>query len=460
MAAKSETQVLTLLQQVTKLHWDTETALLANDATIAAILDAIAAGDDQPEDETQVAALAAAITASSGLYAALNALARAVAPTLARFAGYPTPSDGNVSAQCQSFFAYMIANSKVFKDWGLTKGTSPAAGGSNVGTGKLFWGVTGPRSTEQLIGHPETIRLECVADALGNTGVRSGSEQFRITGSAPAARPWGLAGAGGSAGDFNRSVGGSLYDWNARTPLVRAGGTLNAVHSGSGRDAVVNDEGGFESALTTDDASSAAKIANWTITAGATNLDLSTAIKYRGSQSLEVSGNAAMKQLLGQEYRRAIDSNRPYALCCAVRVASTVSDGDVIVRVKDDSTTYATLTVDTTGITDDTWTQATPVSVMLPPNIGANLRIEVEIDNYAGSGDIHVDEVVLAACPVYDLGYVVRPFASDVDFKVGDVFTVSATLSKAGKIANTLIRSSASAPPTDTSATSGYTDPS
>lgn len=437
MAVKSKAQVQTLKSSVVTLLEDAETWLSGTFTTDTNAIDgAISAGDAQPEDTAQKAALAAAILAGESLYNAVAALFRSLHPTFGRYAG--SINLGSQEKNLQALHDKLITDVESTTSRGLTKFASWTPG-TNEGDGAFIVRNTDVNGTSMDISRIETLTLTC-AKADTETGVPTGGGEFTVEGGSKADHKWDEGGSGETLGYNQAQHGLSVNDWHRSVLKLRGGARLKSV---GGASATGNffDNGDFESAL----GSGATKIVGYDIVTGESALSLETteANAAKGLQSLRANGNFNMTQdLVGKTGIREL---QPYHLTGYILANANVTAGTVTLKIMSDvgipavETTHATVTQDTTGLTDDTWTRLTGATFLLPTSVGENLRLEVELTGYTGTDYVKFDEFVLAPLRLY-AGRAMAIISGLVNWRVGDSATGVTTSTDAGTFQKALNR--------------------
>lgn len=423
--ALNKAQTLTLLQAMVDVRQNLRAYLAGDFSTdINALSTAIAAGDDEPETVRQRDAMQAMIAAAEGFWDSTAEGLRAVALSLGRYAGSPNLSDPET---CLAYFNQkLVDDSEAIVSRGLTKFSSLSAGGSNVGDGGAVVHDSDPSGTAPDVSHIETLTFECVKSSF--EGAPIGKEQFVIRGQDLGGYAWEERGSA-AVGVHQWTLGLTDEDHASEQPRAGHGETLLAKGWARSAGNIVRN-GDFAAA----EGTSTTKIANHTITSNPSNVarNTTTYLLAASGGSLAFSGNAVLDHDLDR-----IDTRCSYTLAAWTRVDAAVTAGTITIKVKDDSTTHATITVDTTGLTNDTWTKATEVKFMLPQNVGANLRVEIEMASYAGSGNAYVGAYGLFKNTLVD-GRGICIIQGQTPWRRGDVFTGATTVSETGKISREL----------------------
>ena len=178
----------------------------------------------------------------------------------------------------------------------------------------------------------------------------------------------------------------------------------------------------------------ATSVANWTISSGAANLSAETTAPIKGSQSLKASGDFLMYQLLSTN---TIKTGTINFIEFWVNGTSGATDltGTLTFKIKDDSTTHATITVDLSTLTEDTDTKAAYVGFVLPKAVGENLRAEIELASLGGtSPSIFVDLFYLVSGVIVDGGRAVAITTGQTPHALGDTATGATTTADSGLI--------------------------
>lgn len=423
MAVKSEAQVLTLLQEIAngiaEFHVFAATYVTARDAITAAI----SAADDQPEDADQLAAIRAVTDAMESVETAWRALARTLHATLGRLGGSTNLADEYLNIE--AFRAYCVTNSKSVLSAGHTRG-SVSAGGSNVGNGQCVIHRSNRANAVMDITHGQAVILRCTQSQF--SGAQEGQELFTVIGAAKAGLAWQNGGTAQRSDWREHPHGKGTADWPANIIRVSDGSTIRAVDA-SVDGVVVNGQFAGEVGST---GAGAETIPSWETVSGGTNLDIddTAASNNQFDQKLEFSGDFLIKQAIAGRIKAGV----PYLLTFNCRVAAAITDGDIIVRVKDDSTTHIEIEVDSTALTNDTWSNRTAQVLVLPKNLGENLRVEVEVEDYAGSGSGFVENVVLAEMVMFDEGSFLGIVGGPIRFRDDDLFTYTDAFGTGGEI--------------------------
>jgi len=438
--AKSKSQVLTLMQEMKDLLDASRTWLSGTFLTaLQAASTAVAAGDDEPEDEAQREALAAVLVSALSFYADVKAACYEIHPTLGRYADSELLS--SVALNLRRFSEKVAGDGEALKSRGLTKFSSWSAGGSNVGDGHFVVLNTNRDGDLLDFSHIETLTIQCVEDAVTGSAP-TGGETFVIYGEAPGDFEWDVVGAGSG-----RGAGGEQYnpDWGvtdgdfsaALNPRTLQAGQRFPARGASQNAGNLLPNGNCEQGLAGSGSSNA--LQGWTRSAsggGTGTLTLEETNQLKGTQSLKANADFKIYVPLTRENTggTGADEATPYALQLWARCNSSLTDGDAILRVIDDSTTHATITVDLAALTDDTWTGGTPVMFVMPGAPGANLRVELEVDNLAGSGaEVLIDNIMCVPLYHYD-GRAFAPLEGQTSWRYGDTATGETTVSEAGAL--------------------------
>lgn len=447
MSAKSEAQVISMLQDYVELFIDGMVGYL--EGTFETDLENVSAeielGDDEPEMELQRAALAQLRAAGQAFYNAGRAFSATIAPTLGRLAGSPNPL-GPADQQISEFNDYLIDNSKAVKSRGLTI-NAWSAGGSNVGNGRVVTITTDLEGDAMDLAHPDSsLRMRCFK-AKG-PGVRAGEEQFEITGQA-STWPWDDQGIGSDGRGYNPQYGYGINELASNQAKTNSGALspqLVSISGGSSKNLLTN--GDIEDAALSTTATNTAKYNGITFvdSTDAGNVELftdysgspagSSPTVIKGSNALMIKGDTTFYFLLPE---RAIKPKTAIAFGAIVQkyvdTSGTIS-GTLTIKLIDDTTTHATTTVNiSSGLSDNTNTNADKAFIM-PSNIGNNLRIQVDVASYSSNDTdnrLMMDEFYACEMPLLDGHRHVAIISGTTDWKVDDLFTSSTTSTDAGK---------------------------
>lgn len=448
--AKSKAQTLTLIQEFARLLDSIHDFGVGDFTTNYDLASAaIAAGDDTPEDVAQTQALAQVLAAFDNLAARAKDLFATLPPTLGRYAGLYDLADA--SRSLAAFMQKLDDDSEAFKRRGFTKFSSLSADVGNTGDGLFVVAGADVNGDPIDCAHVETVTIECIKDAVGNAATE-GSEVFQVRGQLPAANTYedqdntgDGAGSGSKQGDYYRKPSGIVGDWNAALAVVRAGKTIVSLSGSSDKNKVLN--GGFEATLLSGETT--AKITNWTLDANHANVDTDTSNVFVGSQALEISGDFNMTQAIAAR----VKSRVPMFISVAARKVGTVSAGALTIKIKDDATTHATLTIADLSALTTSFALQTPVTFILPSGIGANLVCEVEVTSWSGAGTVLIDELVVGEMALYDVGYYFAVVRGAAAWRNGDKATGQTTVSEAGNLSRAFNRCLNVAPKAAASAT-------
>lgn len=427
MAVKSKAEVRTVLRTAATLLDGTRTYLAGTHTTnVAACLAAIEAGDTQIEDATQLAALEAVQAAAGTLHSAVLDYIGTLHPTLGRYASSPNLADPN--ANISAFFDNLVTASEEVLSRGFTKFTSWTPGGSNIGNGTFCVFNNNPNGQSMDLSHVETLTIRCVEDEID--GTVAGSEGFIVIGQTSAEREW-LN--GGSAGN-----GGYRYQYGvARKDF---GPTQDALEVTNGSDLTPRmfsvgptqaqgnllADGDFEGGTLSD---------NWTADAAGWAYD--TTDEIAGSQSVSTATNSATisQPLVNNLVAKGVYFLQAY---CGVEAGGSGEvTGNLTFKVKDDSTTHVTITVDLSTLTAGTPIKATYAGFVLPETVGTNLRVEIQMGTIGGTGTgkkVVVDNIVLTRGTIIDGGRAVAVLSGLANWRLNDVATGATTISESGKI--------------------------
>jgi len=425
--AKSKAQVRTLIQESARFVDGSETYLAGTFTTnLNSLSVAIAAGDDEPEDAEMEAALDAVVAAAVALRAAHRDCFRAIHKTLGRYGAAPSLDDlkGNLAA----FHDKLHADTEEFESRGLSKFSSWSAGGSNVGTGTFMYYGSDPDGQALDISHVETLTLLCKGDQ--QDGESRGAERWQLKGATRESANYLTPKSGLDAG-YDDIILGGTKGWNPDQPVVAVGSEFNSVAWGEGNGNLIA-AGDFAGTGTTDEPT-----AGWTNESGAANLSYETTNVLKqnvaeNKQSLKAVGNFKISQSLAG--KAGVQARRAYGAEFYCRVDANVTAGTATLKIIDDSTTHCTVSIDTTTLTNDTWTKIPYVAFVLPTSIGNNLRAEIELASYAGSDEVLIDGVVLAPLALMDGGRAGAITEGVTDWRRNDTATGATTSADTGNL--------------------------
>ena len=264
-----------------------------------------------------------------------------------------------------------------------------ANGSSNVGFAfglAELSGTSGPgkyspvmrdyRALDSELIEDDTINLVCTADSESN-GVTEGGETWQVAGVTEK-----NVNSGNFDGNFGIGVGSTITTANANTLVVNHG---------------------FENWT-------ANEPDNWDVDAGTGGTDFleetGASNVFRGSSSLEANTSATWT--ISQDIAASsFVPGQGYYLSVKWKVASLLTAGSITVKVKDDSTTFLTLTLDSTN--DGTTFQNVSGTFFMPYEIDGT-NVNVEIDAATGPDQLaYIDEVVLVPLNYYNgIGFIVE----------------------------------------------------
>ena len=420
----TKAQTLSLLQAAVDFRQVLRAFLVGDFTTkMNALSSAIDAGDDTPETAAQKDALDSLWASAEALWSDTSPLMDAMATSLGRYAG--SPQLGSVQHNIAYFHAQLHADSEAIVSRGLTKFSSWTADGSNAGNGDFVVHNNDIEGQSMDVSHIETLTLRCTRSE--QEGATRGAETFTVKGSDAGRRQYEEQGSQ-TTGGYQWTMGLVDEDWatgDRSQPTANVGSTI--IAAGVSRNAGnILFNGDFAAAL----GSGSTKIGSYTIDAGEANVALNDATAAFGSQSLQLTGNAKLRQLLDRS-----GTGRMFALQAYGQRAETVTDGELTIKVLDDDTTHATITVDvsSSGITHSTWTKGGVQAFALPASVGANLRVEIELAAYDGSGNVLVDGVMLVPLTLID-GRGIGIIQGITPWRRNDRATGATTVSETGKI--------------------------
>lgn len=429
MAVKSKAEVLTLLRKMAFLYEDTQTWLSGTFLTdVQAVESAIEAGDYQVENAAQTAAVEAVMSAAVLLSNATLELFKTSHATFGRYA-----SSKNLASSADNLAAF---NDKLFTDTesvvsrGYTKFSTMTAGGSNKGNGTVCVFGNDPNGIALDVAHSDTIRLECTKDAFSG-GMIEGKEKFRVVGGDLGVKPWVEPGSSGRP--YSRTYGLGLYDFGPLQDKYVLADRQEFFGCGAS-EATGNliKNGDFEDAFS---GSGTDKIPEWTITTDAGDITADTTTEIEGSQSLKFTAAESIYQSI----TNAVRTKTAYGLQIYVlgHVSSGGLTGSLTVKIKDDSATHTTLTIDLSTLVLDTATKGATNGhcFVLPVGIGANLRVEIALASIAGTGAyVIVDSIVLTQLYNWDGGYFIGYIEGTTAARRDDVWTASTTCANGGAV--------------------------
>lgn len=433
MAAKTEAEVVTMLQKFGALELDARTWLAGTFLTdVTAARDQITVGDDTPEQGEQDSAINNVIQAANGFYEAIKAACFTIHKTLGRLSSSQDLSDS--VANLAAWNDYLIANSHKVEKRGLTK-NAWAAGGSNTGTGEVLELTTDPNGDESDFAHVGTLQLICRDDKL-TRGVTAGNERFKVYATKAGDYAWEEGGAGVNGGAYEYPFGRGVNEFGDELLTIQTGQEIQVISAGNtGVNLLTN--GDFEQAL---QGSGTDKIPGFTITGTASHFSLTSTSGdlIKGSYSLDnATGGDVITQYLTAG---GLHPKTPYAMTVLYRVpddgsAGTIT-GNLTVVLKDDNTTHQTLTIALGSATLDAVTRGS-VKFIAPVAVTKNLRVEVTFPAYGGTSTdkrVYIDELILAPLTQLDGGRAIGIFAGATDFVYNDAFTASTTDAATGKV--------------------------
>lgn len=432
MAYKTENETLTMVQAYGALELDARTWLAGTFTTdMKACADQITVGDETPEQFVQKDALRRVWAAANGLYEAIEAACRTLHPTLGRLASSQNLADEvtNLAA----FNDYLIANSRKVESRGLTK-NAWAAGGSNTGTGAVLALNTDPLGDEADIAHVGSLQLLCRTDSQ-TPGITAGNEEFEVYGTKAGDFSWEEGGAGSSGESYGYQYGRGTNEYGAGYETIFTGSRIRAVSAGNTAANLLTN-GDFESSLSGTDVD---KIEGCTITGTASHFSLVTSAAnglIRGVNSLK---NETGGDVLTYYIDSGLKPRVPYAYTLLLKTmngGSGTVTGSMTLVLKDDSTTFQTLTIDLSTLTPGTLYRQTKTFIA-PQNVTSNLRLEVTYPSYGGTGAskiVVIDELLLTELRQLDGGRAIALVAGATDFRYNDSFTASTTDAASGKM--------------------------
>lgn len=429
MADKTESQVLAQLQDYVGLLLVVRDFLEGPfELALENIADELAVADEQAETAIQSQALAQVRQQGAALFNQVLSFCQTLHPTLGRLAGAPNPL-GVGAANIAKLNDYLVGATKHVKSRGLTF-AAWTAGGSNVGTGSVIRLVTDLNGEQMDCAHPDAaLRLRCIQSA--GPGVSEGQEPFDLIGSA-IGWPWEDANLGGAGRGYTPSWGYGIKEFSGQQGQINSSENavvIRAMSGGSNNNLIQN--GNCEAAALA--ASGNDKFSGVTFVSGATNVALNETSPIHGDQDFKITGNCKFYFPLRA---RAIRPKTAIAFGAILkRIEGDDMDLDITLKIIDDSSTHKTITLDETGLTANA-IDANYDAVVLPANIGENLRLEIEVTNFTASTPatdyLLIDEFIVGQMFALDGGQCILPVAGVTPFKQDDLFTSSVTSTDAG----------------------------
>lgn len=428
MAFKNEAEIVTLIQEMT--------VLLANFLVYAEgnfvtdfndVSEAIDAGDDTPEDATMSAALVNVENAMGTVYEAMLELNRTSAAALGRLASCPDLSDPDL---CRDFFRqYMTDNSKTILDGGIDKDTATTISGTGAGAGACVISSTDPSGDKIDKGHIETHSLVCTRDF--SQGANAGAAHFQIRGEdSSGKRSWEEGGSGVNGESYDYPYGNVRADFGPDQAQAPSGGTISSIGG-------VNGNLVSNGALENWSGTGTAKLDDWTISAGNTDVTQHTSDPILGDSSAIAAGVFTMYHDFAQS---RLKPRSAYALAIKLDRQSS-ADGTLTVKIldQDAGATHATLTVDVTSLTNDV-VSLQKINPFIIPDNAEDLRIQIEWSSRT-TGSLKFDDVMVGPATLIN-GYLETIFDGSYKdssgnvqgrFKNGDQFDIDTTVGTAGE---------------------------
>lgn len=410
MADRSTAEVLALLQALE----DVLTDVITDQGGLVTLLNALEAqfnvADPHPVNTELSAKLQTLYDAMNGVMDAVTGFADPIAKVLGLYAGSPNLNDRDINLR--AFQAKLVADADELEQAGYTKFTAMDAGGGNTGNGTIMVHNIDPAQGGD-ISHVETLTLRC-SKSYPDTALNA--EEFVAVGATPARLKYLEAGSG-MGGAYQLALGGDV-DPNAlsgQQPQVQTGDVIASIGGDEGTGNLVNN-GDFEDDSLTGE---------WTV--AGSNATLDTASAMDGVNSLKFAGDDTVTQDVGSRLNpRVIYGLEVYAK------KSGTPTGTLTIKLKDGSTDHITITKDISTLTTSPVKQ-TYGTVLLPASADMEtLKVEVKVASYGGSGNIYVDNVVLASLVVVDGGRALRPVQGLAPWRKGDVFTKATTNANTG----------------------------
>ena len=267
------------------------------------------------------------------------------------------------------------------KDTPILTVTAPAESSHNSSVGGLFMATAMSGNIPPhpgLRAHPAygnvqsefnedaSVRFTCTSD--GESGGVEGRETWQVNGAEMTERT------------VNNDRYEGTYQWGAGPIMTTAQG-INILTNGN-----LNSWFGIP-----------ATPQNWVVDSGTAGVDFIqetlTANVYRGSASL--------KAVSGQDFQISqhlsagiIPRNEMLSIYTQFKAAGTLSTGSVVVRVKDDTTTFGTLTYDS-SVDSTSWGNQR-LSLYIPKDLSGD-TLFIELESSSTDTDVYVDDIIL--CP-------------------------------------------------------------
>lgn len=423
MAVKTEAQIIDIGQAILPVHDSFLTYLTGTlEGQINTLETAIDTADKEPGDEVVRESLKALITAMEGAYQATLNLWSSWHVHLGRLSGSSdlTSKTANLNAH----FDYIVANSKAYLSRGNSKFSSLSAGGSNVGNGTFCVYNLDPQAISMDYTHIETLTLLCKKDQFSS--VSEGAEAFELIGAARGTFGWSVHGSGkGKA--YGYDYGDAVKDFGPDQPKEQTGGFLISSHETNEAKNLIKN-GGFEQTFA---ASGTSKVPQWTISAGDTLVSQNSTSAISGNYDMTwAEGLVTMYQNL----ESVMKAKSVYFIEIYLKVTGTSPTGTFTYKIKDDSTTHATISKDVSTLVLNTVTKLTYVGFILPQNVGDNLRAELECTlGGAGTNVLYIDKVQCTKGFMVD-GRALAVFSGITPWRLFDTATGASTTTDTGKM--------------------------
>lgn len=382
MAARSQAEVLALIQALEDVYADEVTDAGGMDTLLSALETQCVTGDHEEENIELLAAIKAVRDARNGVMKAiLEKFAGPIGKVLGRFASSPNLADLEVNLAY--FQKWLIDNADEFEERGFTKASTFTAGGSNVGTAQVLVHNIDPAYGGD-VGHVETKTVVCTKPYP--EAPTEGNEEYEVRSTAPGDYAY-LEGGSGDGNTYKQEYGKAAQGLSAEQEVISTNEPFNSVCGDEASGNVIND-GDFENTTLTDE---------WTVSNAGWAIDSTD--ECIGAQSVKTEEDTVMYQYIGARMHQLCIYGADY-----IAKKTSTPTGTLTIKIKDDSTTHLTLTKDVSTLTTSAVKQAFGTFV-LPANADmSTLRVELEMATYGSSGKVIVDEVCLQMLKVCDGG--------------------------------------------------------
>lgn len=403
MANRALADVLALIQAREDIYADQQTDLAGLDTLLSAFETQAAAGDFEDENLVMGAWL-------KSVRSAMDTLAKVLiddgglSTVLGRYASSPNLADKETNLAY--FQKKLVDDADEFEERGLTKATTATAGGSNTGTNQVIIHTIDPAYGGD-VGHVETKTIS-VEKAYPVVAIE-GNEELVIRGAAKGDYEY-LEGGSSVGNAYQQEYGKAPQGPSELQEVLQTGEPFNSVCGDEQSGNLIND-GDFENANLNDE---------WVESTGTWTED--TTDECIGLQSVSTQGNGILYQFVGARvYQRCF-----YGIDFVAKKTSTPT-GSLTMKLKDDATTYITITKDIATLTTGPVKQ-TFGTVFLPKTADmSTLRVEFEVSTYGSSGKVVIDEATLQMLKVVDGGYAIGVTGGVTPGAEGDVFTIATT---------------------------------